>query len=465
MRSMLQAWIFFILLTAHLIISVPANATQTFEQAYAPIDVSGITIFIPIELIPEPPTELIIATTANDYQLEWSAVPGATRYIIEYKNSHNGQWTVHNANVTSTSFSIPISLGATEFRVITCQQYGCSAGKSVDNDEDIPLQIKVFATSKQQLNQGEYVTLNWNIVGATQVQLTSSKGLTSNSLPLTGSTSVTTEDLTNFTLTATGFDKQTQQQLSIVKAAPSLSLTEPTESIYLQPLYALGLQPIERSLYTGHNRTSYVATYDKKLYQVADTANGNWERVINLPGLMANKPLLLTNPATSDEYLFFALSMPPQDGQNVRGKVCRLTLTNSALNCVDIPNNAIASPILFQQRLFQVDVNGIIYEFSPFDDFSTYIHSEPLEEGNNSLRVLTTPQVDLSTGAIIVRSNNELKYFSLLDIAASPQSFSNMFSEKSTKHRATKKSGMQAAPTTNSTPAKKTSLVWSKKLD
>ena len=440
MRSMLKARILFVPLLSQLLLSITANATQVFKQAYAPIDVSGITIFIPIELIPAPPTLLIIDTTATDYILEWSMVSGATRYIVEYKLA--GQWVVHNSNVTGNSYTISKDLQATEFRVITCQQFGCSTGKNVDNTDDSPLQIRSFLSAKYHTQQDERVNLSWNVVGATNVQLTSNKGLNYNNLALTGTTSVTTDDLTTFTLIATGFSKQNQQQLSIIKAEPAPVFTASAQSIYLQPLYDLGLQPIERSLYMGHNRRSYVATYDQKLFQVADTANGNWEWVINLPGLMANKPLLLAKPETSEQYLFFGLSNKHLDGHNSRGKVCRFNISSSYLACINLPNNIIASPIIYQQRLFQVDVTGILYEFSPFSvNFSEYLYAESLETEGKKIRVLTTPQIDSATGAIIVRSENELHYFPL------------------------PASGAQAAEQINSEPTIKANSVWSKQLD
>jgi hypothetical protein len=83
MRSILhikpQARILFALLLTQFIFSITAQGTETFEQAYAPIDVSGITIFIPIDLIPDNPNFVTVKIEGDRYQLEWTAISGATK--------------------------------------------------------------------------------------------------------------------------------------------------------------------------------------------------------------------------------------------------------------------------------------------------------------------------------------------------------------------------------------------------
>ncbi|MCP4990707.1 MAG: hypothetical protein GY928_33085 [Colwellia sp.] len=169
MRSMLQAGGVFILLLAHLIISVPANATQTFEQAYAPIDVSGITIFIPIELTPDPATYLTIKKTDNQALLEWEPLANATHYILELEI--NGNWVVLNNNLQTNSFATSINNNL-KFRVSRCHQYGCSIPVSsktfdvafdkvnfeVQFDKDITIPLNIT------LNEGHSVTTSISVL-------------------------------------------------------------------------------------------------------------------------------------------------------------------------------------------------------------------------------------------------------------------------------------------------------------
>jgi hypothetical protein len=479
MRSILhikpQARILFALLLTQFIFSITAHGTETFEQAYAPIDVSGITIFIPIDLIPESPHLLTVKTTDDKYLVEWSAISGATRYIIEHKV--NEKWVTLNSNVATNSYAVALSYSP-EFRVTSCHQFGCSTAQSVNNLADIPLQINSFLPDNYNTEQGESVTLSWRVVGASRVKLTSNKGHNYDNLPFISTMAASTNDMTTFTLTATGFGKQTSQTLTLVKPTRPPSIKASSSDNYLQLFYTLGLEPIERSLLVGHKKHNYVATLNEFLYSVTDENKIAWK--IALPGLMANKPILLTSPDNED-YLFFALSNGDVNSlqSTGQGKLCRLSTNNpqanpkDKLHCINMPANAIASPIAYKEssantedtRLFQIDIHGKIFEFSPFVSHFSTENSEPIEtvqllnDNREPIRVLTTPKIEYTKKAFVVRTEkNEIVIYPLLNSAVMAQSI-------------IEKSSSKNPPDSHNTghlkpePTKATEPSWSTKLD
>ncbi|OUR81141.1 hypothetical protein A9Q75_08445 [Colwellia psychrerythraea] len=458
MRSTLKARILFVLLLSQLTFSINANATQTFEQAYAPIDVSGITIFIPIELIPDSAEYLTIKNTNNQSLLEWNALQGATNYILEHKV--NGTWIILDDNVQSNSYTASIYDGP-EFRVSSCHQYGCSASQSINNWANVVLQIRSFQATDYQISGNDTVEISWDILGASKVQLQSNKGHNYDNLSPRSSKRVSTNDLTTFTLTASGFGSQISQKLSIIKPVPKPEVIIPQSSIYLQPLYDLGLEPIERSLLVGKNNHNYVADLQKKLHRVSDTGQIIWTR--DLPGLIANQPAYLTD-ANGEAFLFFALSKSNLIDTNVAGQFCRLKVDNQDFSCFNLTNNAIAGPTVYIEhgiitsnpRLFLIDVKGLLHEFLPFEKESLQlIGSQQLLQNQSPIRVLTTPQVNPFTKQFIVRTehNDFLAYpvpTSESFINQSISAISNVFSSE--------------AAQANEQPVQ-TNAVWSRKLN
>ncbi len=406
MRSMLQAGIFFILLTAHLIISVPANATQTFEQAYAPIDVSGITIFIPIELIPEPATYLTIKNTGNQSLLEWEPLANVTRYILEQEI--NGNWVVLNNNLLTNSYATSINNNL-KFRVSSCHKYGCSVSQAITDQINVDIQIRSFLASDYKVNGGDTIDLDWDVIGASTINLSSNKGHNYQNLAPKGSTKISTNDLTTFTLTASGFGTQVSQKLSIIKPVAKPQVIAPQSSIYLQPLYDLNLEPIERSLLVGKNNNNYVADLQRQLHRVSDTGQIIWTR--NLTGLIANQPVYLID-ANGDAFLFFALSKSNLIDTNIAGQFCRLKVDNQHMSCFNLANNAIAGPVVNMEddvnpQLYLIDVSGFLYEFSAFESENLeLIASQQLLHNQSSIRVLTTPQLNIDNQQLIVRTEN-----------------------------------------------------------
>ncbi len=458
MHSILTARILFVLLFSQLIFPSTANATQTFEQAYAPIDVSGITIFIPIELIPDSAKYLTIKNTNNQSLLEWNALQGATNYILEHKV--NGNWVILNDNVQGNSYTASIYDGP-EFRVSSCHQYGCSSSQSINNWADVAMQIRSFQATDYQVSDSDTIDISWDIIGASKVKLQSNKGHNYDNLSPRSSMRVSTNDLTTFTLTASGFGSQISQKLSIIKPVPKPEVIAPKSSIYLQPLYDLGLEPIERSLLIGKNNNNYVADLQKKLHRVSDTGQIIWTR--DLHGLIANQPAYLTD-ANGEAYLFFSLSKSNLIDTNITGQFCRLKVDNQDISCFNLTNNAIAGPAFYIEhgvitstpRLFLIDAKGLLHEFLPFEKESLQlIGSQQLLHNKTAIRVLTTPQINPLTKQFIVRTeNNDFLAYPVPTaesfLSQSINAVSNVFASETTQ--------------TNEQPVQ-TDAVWSRKLN
>jgi hypothetical protein len=447
-----------ILLSLLIFISLNVNARDTFEQAYAPIMVGDITIFIPIELTPEPAKYLTLKNTDNQSLLEWSPLIGVTHYMLEHKV--NGIWKTLNDNVLTNSYSTSIYDGP-EFRVSSCHKYGCSVSQSINNRINVSTQIRGFQATSYQVKNSDTVNVVWDVVGASIIKLQSSKGVTYENLPPRSSLRVSTNDLTTFTLTASGFGSIATQQLSIVKPVPTPNVKVPMSSVYLQPLYDLGLQPIERSLLLGKNNNNYVADMQKQLHRVTDSGQIIWTQ--SLPGLIANKPIYLFDN-NNDAFLFFTLSKSSLIHTQSAGQFCRLNVNVKALHCFNLEHNAIASPAVYMEpgiirstpRVFVVDVKGNLHEFSAFEASGLkLISSQQLLLNQNEIRVLTTPQISAGNKQIIVRTETN-------QVIAYPLPTAETLLSKSINAISALLSVESTSP--NEQPTQ-TSATWSRKLN
>lgn len=309
------------------------------------------------------------------------------------------------------------------------------------------------------------IKISWDIIGASNIKLLSSKGAKYENLSSKGDIWVSTADITKFTLIALGSGSQASQELTIIKPVTAPDKVKPEPSIYLQPLYELDLEPIERSLLVGKNNHNYIADFQKKLHRVSDEGKIIWS--IDLQGLIANKPLYLTND-NGESFIFFALSKSSLIDTNVAGQFCRLKIDTKALSCIDLDNNAIAGPAVYIEdgifssiqsstpRLFQIDVTGILHEFSPFESENIQlIGSQQLLLNQKSIRVLTSPQINSLTRQIIVRTQtNDFVAYPLPTeesfVSKSINVITNAFSTESTQY--------------NEQPAQ-TKAVWSQTLN
>ncbi|WDE13664.1 hypothetical protein [Thalassomonas haliotis] len=416
------------------------------------------------------PVMLSAKQSGSQYLLEWSEIANASHYIVEYKV--NGVWTVLKGDLATNSYSADASQGP-EFRVSSCEQSVCSSTQEVNNAVSGDLQVVSLSSARLNAQNDGHHTLSWQVKGASRVQLISDKGHDFDNLGLQSALDVTVSDFTTFTLKISGFGEQTEQKISIVKPAAAPVVVIPRKSPYLQPLYSLGLQPIERSLLTGINQHNYVADVEGKLYRISDQGEIKW--TIQLPGLVANKPLWASDDSGA-EYLFFAVSKTADSTQSSLGQLCRISINGENLSCFELANNAIASPVLYQgageasgkARLFLVDINGMMHEFVPFaasfvTEDSQPVYSQQLLVEQQAIRVLTSPQIDYKNNFLIVRSeDNGVQAFELPEVSSSldkginkllkalPDSLSKMFTDE----------------TNNDTnkPAQ-TNAVWSRKLD
>jgi len=398
------------------------------------------------EVTPETPSFFTVQAINDTYQMEWSVVNNATHY--ELYHLIDEQWVSVNNNIISNFHNMNLILEP-NFRISACNQYGCSSPKQVNNYITKDLNIRAFQLSSYSIESNQTSVLSWNIVGASRVKLTSSKGLEYDYLPLQGSMHVTTDDMTEFTIDAIQFEVTNETQtLNLIKQiSPVTSQLIPIISSYLQPLLNLNLDPIERSILNSSQGISYVADLQQQLHKITDNGEILWTR--QLDGLIANKPLIL------DDHLYFSVS-----SLNGIGQVCKLTLFNENYICQQTKYSAVASPIVYQQsgtfsdstRLFQMDMKGLLYEYNTVD-FSVINNELDITNGAITDTVLTTPTVHNESGQFTVRSqNNTIITVNFPDeptlVNSFTRSFSSFFSYQS-----------QAVEPKNS------SVVWSKKLD
>ncbi|NMM39915.1 hypothetical protein [Pseudoalteromonas arctica] len=302
-------------------------AQQDFQQAYAPINVSGITIFVPIELYPDTTTYLTIKETPTEYWLQWTKNSDSKYYIIEHYI--NGSWQLVASNITGNEYRADKSLG-NKFRVKGCHQYGCAGWTSINNVNTSPLHITSFSTNKSKVAQGERVVVSWNVEGASEVNL-KVNGTHYKALPFTGNKAITAYDYSSFELSAVGFGSTKKQKMAVVVDKPQV-IKEVELSGYLQPLMNLGLDIVERAIVTSGNFT-YVPTQDGFLHKVNNQSQIIWSKSLN--GVMANKPII------DNGYLYYSVSLISGEGE-----ICKTYMHSADTQCKSTGSEVIASPVI-----------------------------------------------------------------------------------------------------------------------
>lgn len=339
-----------------------AIAQQDFEQAYAPVNVSGITIFVPIEVYPETTTYLTIKETPTEYWLQWTKNSDSQYYILEHYI--NGSWQVVANNITNNEYRAEKSLGD-QFRVKGCHQYGCAGWANINNVNTSPLHIASFSTNKSKVNQGERIVVSWNVMGASEVNL-KINGINYKAQPFFGSKSIIAYNYSLIELSAVGFGDIKKQKTAVVVNKPQV-IREVELSGYLQPLKSLGLDIVERAIITN-GRFTYVPTQDGLLYKVNNDSQIIWSKKLN--GVIANKPII------DNGYLYYSVSLI-----NNRGELCKTHTSSASSQCKSAGGNLIASPVIKKNE----------NDFSPPDDqtFSTFNYFNDTV-GNSILSVSTT---------------------------------------------------------------------------
>lgn len=302
-------------------------AQTDFEQAYAPINVSGITIFVPIELYPDTTTYLTIKETPAEYWLQWTKNSDSNYYILEHYI--NGSWQLVASNIASNEYRADKSLG-NKFRVKGCHQYGCAGWTSINNVNTSPLHITSFSTNKSKVAQGERVVVSWNVEGASEVNL-KVNGTNYQALPFTGSKAITAYDYSSFELSAVGFGSTKKQKTAVVVNKPQV-IKEVELSGYLQPLMNLGLDIVERAIVTNGSFT-YVPTQDGFLHKVNNQSQIIWSKSLN--GVMANKPII------DNGYLYYSVSL-----MSGGGEICKTYMHSADTQCKSTGSEVIASPVI-----------------------------------------------------------------------------------------------------------------------
>lgn len=344
-------------------------AQQDFEQAYAPVNVSGITIFVPIELYPDTTTYLTIKETPTEYWLQWTKNSDSQYYIIEHYI--NGSWQLVANNITGNEYRANKSL-SDKFRVKGCHQYGCAGWTSINNVNTSPLNITSFSTNKSKVTQGEQVVVSWSVEGASEVNL-KVNGTNYKAQPFSGSKAITAYDYSSFELSAVGFGDTKKQKTAVVVDKPQV-VTEVELSGYLQPLKSLGLDIVERAIVTSGNFT-FVPTQDGFLHKVNNSSEIVWSKRIG--GVIANKPII------DNGYLYYSVSLISGGG-----KICKTYMHSAESQCKTTGGEIIASPVIrqngnstlppddqvfsisnyfpggFKKSLLSVSTTGLVIEYS-----------------------------------------------------------------------------------------------------
>ena len=308
----------------------PAWAVEdNFEQAYAPINVAGITIFVPIDLQPEKIAYLSVKETSSQFLIEWSPNPESNYFVLE--QFINDKWQVVSNRITTNKYSINKINGST-FRVKGCHRYGCADWGEVNNVVRLPLQIASFSTNHINVDKGNTVVVSWKVNGASIVNL-KVKNTYYKALPPSGSKRIPIHDFTIVELNTSGFGSTQNQQLAI--AVNSTSTTKAVQlSGYLQPLVNLGLDIIERAILSDDNFT-YVFTQDAYLHKVNNESEIVWSK--KLSGVVANKPIM------SNGYLYYSVSLI-----NGAGELCKTAIMSAQTVCIETKGMVIASPVIMQ---------------------------------------------------------------------------------------------------------------------
>lgn len=409
-----------------LFLTLSLNAEQEFEQAYAPISVSGITIFVPIELYPDETNYLSIKETAEKYLLQWTDNSNSDYYVIERKV--NNSWQLVAEQVSTNEYHASKSYGD-EFRVRGCHQYGCSDWTNVNNISRLPLQITSFYTNRSLVNVGDDIVVSWNVLGASEVNL---KVNNTNyiALPFSGSKTLTLHDYALLELSTNGFGDDATQELAVVVTPPSV--IQPVDlSGYLQPLENLGLDIIQRAILTVENYT-YVATQDGFMHKVNDRSQIVWSK--NTNGVIANQPII------SNGYLYYSVSLI--DGT---GEICKTSILSAETICKKNGHVVIASPIINQapsnslttetqkssktsnlsdanKSLLSIDTSGVVTEYNLETLTVQNQFMLPTSYRNNS--ILSNAKIS-QNNELVLRTENQVV---ALVIPSAPSSVTNFFS-------------------------------------
>ncbi|KZN33634.1 hypothetical protein N474_19335 [Pseudoalteromonas luteoviolacea CPMOR-2] len=324
------------------LLSMTANAS--FEQAYAPINVGSITIFIPIELLPEKASYLSLNTDSGQTRLAWSPVSDADYYQIQH--FENGQWVSISDQYTSTHYSTQSITGP--FRVRACHRYGCADWQSNIRNVQDPLNIQAFYSDSARSDDAGRINIGWSVLGASSVTLTQKvagsvvsvkQGLN----PTQGVTTPYISGLTEFTLSAHGFGGQVIHKNLSVTSKPKFPIQlQGQKGGFKQPLYESSLDIVEKSI-VEYDDNLFFATHDGLLmfYQGVRRSDGEvtWRHGWNmqLEGIINNAPVV------DGDFLYFTESYFDNTGQ-----ACRVRwLDASAKVCSDkTNNNLLASPVM-----------------------------------------------------------------------------------------------------------------------
>ncbi|NRD72027.1 hypothetical protein HQQ94_01960 [Shewanella sp. VB17] len=400
----------FLCVTSVYFAAIAVSAPAPFEQAYAPISVGDITIFIPIERLPSLPPSLSIKSSGDEYLLEWAGDSSVSRYQLEHKV--NGVWVLLTDNISTSSYQTSINNGP-EFRISACDRYGCSAWREVNNNVSGELMISQFSKSADAVSSGSQVQLSWQVSDAVSIDISSNQGHQFSTHIGQGQHAFSINGLTEFTLKASSFDASYSQRLMVAPAAimPDFTIA-PKQDSYSQPLLELvksqnlHMQPIERALLStklrDNSELNIIAQHDNKLSRVSNTGQLIW--TLALDGVIANQPVF--NLATNE--LFFTLSSAQGSGS-----LCKADINANEHRCFTSKPDSeetlasmIAAPLIIDDRVFAFDVNGALYEVSSNFNADTYrrLGVLPLSASD---AILTTTVTDKEQTRFIVRTKQD----------------------------------------------------------
>ncbi|MCF6439721.1 hypothetical protein L1077_09790 [Pseudoalteromonas luteoviolacea] len=475
------------------LLSISVNAS--FEQAYTPIRVGNITIFVPIELVPDKVAYLSVNHRSNDVSLAWSKVDDAQYYQIQH--SINGQWVFISENYTKTHYLAGASSG--QFRVRACHQYDCGDWQSQIRSVQEPLNIQAFFSNSARSNESGQLSIGWSVKGASSVTLTqkvagsvvsSKSGLH----PVQGMTTTPIHGLTEFTLNVYGFDGEVIRKSLLATSKPKFPIQlQGHKGHYRQPLYESSLDIVENSI-VEHDDNLFFATHDGLLffYQGLRSSDGEvqWRHGwnIQLDGVVNNAPIV------ENDFLYFT-----ESHFDNTGRVCHVRwLDGSAKVCTNTTqSNLLASPVLVRQApeenlgffasakrfamsfsqsnpqpaqvqtgLYIFHRDGTIDVLDP-DNNLTLIRKLSLRESISQAKgIVNTPalvmdqDVDVYQPQFIIQQANELMGVNVPAVIEAPQpsvmeSFSQWFSSSSEPVVRSEMAGQQ----TQSTP-EELKVVW-----
>ncbi|KZN50857.1 fibronectin type III domain-containing protein [Pseudoalteromonas luteoviolacea] len=335
---------------------------RQFEQAYAPISVGQITIFIPVDYDIFPPKNLVVKESGSNYLIEWTGVPGANYYDIE--QIINGKWVRVGSDIKALSFTVKKGHSA-NFRVSACNQFGCSTRPAHQNSLVVDdLEIKRFTASSYKVDQNTLTQLSWEVENASNVVIRSSEGKTFEQLALRGKIHVYPSNLETFTITASGFGQSLSDSLMVVVNIPR-EIIETTLTPYIEPLRGKGFDVIERSLLPLPSGVMF-STHDERVVMVNRSADVLWK--YEMKGVVANKGKFV--PELGSVFV----SVSKLDGT---GEICALDVTGMKEHiCKNTVHSSISSPVVIdlppssegeapKKLIAVVDMKGKLYLKDP----------------------------------------------------------------------------------------------------